>query len=654
MNELLQEKLSFLEKADDFECWYLVKQPTDFASICYLVSLLKKYKESNQGFSLQQFISENIPSINEKTGLKISDNYRALLVASYFGLISKTAEKGSRYEDSEITAVYYEIEKRCNGHFENKDTYNDLIQSQLEKIYISTPIDDQYQGTRQNFKLYPIIFLYKVLYEIGKATGEYKITVPEYDFLVDTATTYEEFLNVLLLINLFRNDSKAQAIFSSKLAGKFDNRMRQALKQLDTLSFEGNTISLKQECINQIAQKICYYETHKAEMDSKDKLAFLRSTDTFISSNNNNLEKQETSDKSKNSLPTPHTHPKQIIFYGVPGCGKSHTISDMLKDTKEFTINSEEEQIVRTVFHPDYTNSDFVGQILPQVNDTKIEYNFVPGPFTKILAKALIHSENQYVLVIEEINRGNAAAIFGEIFQLLDRIKTGKTSKEKLSDGSINTYGEGWSEYFFMNDEINEYILKETNLEEGKNSADINGITFSVNTGIRLPPNLSILATMNTSDQNVFTLDNAFQRRWQMEYIPNKIDTTSAKFIGAVKYQYESTIGSTNVLWGSFRQVINDIIADPETSFSNAEDKQLGLFFINTTGDITNGKSIIDQKDFSNKVLKYLWNDIFKREKSEVFADEIKTFGDLLVNFDGADAFTKCFQSKITDLLEKE
>lgn len=387
---------------------------------------------------------------------------------------------------------------------------------------------------------------------------------------------------------------------------------------------------------------------------TKLRLFLFALTDTFISSNNNNLEKQETSDKSKNSLPTPHTHPKQIIFYGVPGCGKSHTISDMLKDTKEFTINSEEEQIVRTVFHPDYTNSDFVGQILPQVNDTKIEYNFVPGPFTKILAKALIHSENQYVLVIEEINRGNAAAIFGEIFQLLDRIKTGKTSKEKLSDGSINTYGEGWSEYFFMNDEINEYILKETNLEEGKNSADINGITFSVNTGIRLPPNLSILATMNTSDQNVFTLDNAFQRRWQMEYIPNKIDTTSAKFIGAVKNQYESTIGSTNVLWGSFRQVINDIIADPETSFSNAEDKQLGLFFINTTGDITNGKSIIDQKDFSNKVLKYLWNDIFKREKSEVFADEIKTFGDLLVNFDGADAFTKCFQSKITDLLEKE
>ncbi|HAZ95828.1 MAG TPA: hypothetical protein DCW73_00920, partial [Treponema sp.] len=145
----------------------------------------------------------------------------------------------------------------------------------------------------------------------------------------------------------------------------------------------------------------------------------------------------------------------------VPGCGKSHKIGEMLKNPDKFKIESEEHQVIRTVFHPDYTNSDFIGQILPKVNaDKTIEYVFVPGPFTKILAKAIKHSSNQYVLIIEEINRGNAASIFGETFQLLDRMKKGQTITEKIFDGDLNTYGQGWSEYFFMNDDINHYILK--------------------------------------------------------------------------------------------------------------------------------------------------------------------------------------------------
>ncbi|WP_296662093.1 AAA family ATPase, partial [Treponema sp. UBA753] len=222
-------------------------------------------------------------------------------------------------------------------------------------------------------------------------------------------------------------------------------------------------------------------------------------------------------DEKTDSSASPYTNPRQIIFYGVPGCGKSHKIGEMLKNPDKFKIESEEHQVIRTVFHPDYTNSDFIGQILPKVNaDKTIEYVFVPGPFTKILAKAIKHSSNQYVLIIEEINRGNAASIFGETFQLLDRMKKGQTITEKIFDGDLNTYGQGWSEYFFMNDDINHYILKECNGNDTNKAVNVNGIVFSENTGIRLPPNLSILATMNTSDQNVFTLDNAFQRRWKM------------------------------------------------------------------------------------------------------------------------------------------
>lgn len=367
-------------------------------------------------------------------------------------------------------------------------------------------------------------------------------------------------------------------------------------------------------------------EQMKVMNSRDDRKAFFENFDE----NQNNI--------STNSNATKYTSPIQKIFYGVPGCGKSHKISEMLEDKNIFDITSEENQIVRTVFHPDYTNADFVGQILPEVKDDKIEYNFKAGPFTEILAKALVHSENQYVLIIEEINRGNSAAIFGEIFQLLDRVESGATSS---TDG-LNKYGKGWSEYFFMNDLINEYVRKMASSSDTiETSVQINGITFTINTGIRLPPNLSLLATMNTSDQNVFTLDNAFQRRWDMEYISNRYDESKAN--EKQKAQYNSKIGSTEISWGKFRDAINKEISNPENSFANAEDKQLGLFFIKAENNV------INESDFSNKVLKYLWNDISKRDKS-IFNDEVSTFGDLLEAFNGADAFEKSFSS---DFLSK-
>lgn len=387
------------------------------------------------------------------------------------------------------------------------------------------------------------------------------------------------------------------------------------------------------------------YKLGETEYTEDDFIAYIRAGMLANAlTNNGNFEVVQPILPKSN--PTKFTKPIQKIFYGVPGCGKSHTISELLKDDKEFKITSEELQVSRTVFHPDYSNADFIGQIMPKVEDKNgskiIEYNFIPGPFTKILTKALLDPDNQYVLIIEEINRGNAAAIFGETFQLLDRIKNGKTIKEKIFDGTLNTYGEGWSEYFFMNDDINHYILQKCNGDESNATAHINGIAFSVNTGIRLPPNLSILATMNTSDQNVFTLDNAFQRRWDMDYIPNKIDYSTAT--KEQQNQYDSTIGDTNIKWGIFRDIINKQISSGEFSFSNSEDKQLGLFFININCDISQTSGKIEEKDFANKVLKYLWNDIFKRYHEEIFADGIDTFGDLLSKFNGKDAFEKTFK----------
>lgn len=333
---------------------------------------------------------------------------------------------------------------------------------------------------------------------------------------------------------------------------------------------------------------------------------------------------------------TPFT-PTQKIYYGVPGCGKSHTITTMLKDEKvKDPTFSEENQVVRTTFHPEYTNADFIGQILPEVHEDSqgksvVEYKFKPGPFAKILKQALHNPSRPFYLVIEEINRGNAAAIFGDVFQLLDRLKNGDTSKEPVgTDGFENQYGKGWSEYFVMNADVNAYIRDANSEDElDTKSIDISGIHFSSSTGLRLPPNLSIYATMNTSDQNVFTLDNAFQRRWDMELVPNTCNWNDEDH----KKQAQSKVGDTEICWETFRKAINGKISDGD--FFNADDKQLGLFFIEAEGDK------IDGKKFANKVLKYLWADVFKRDTGKIFKSE--NLSGVVENFTGTDAFDKVF-----------
>jgi hypothetical protein len=313
----------------------------------------------------------------------------------------------------------------------------------------------------------------------------------------------------------------------------------------------------------------------------------------------------------------------QTIYYGVPGSGKSYKIEEMTKDLPE-------NQKVRVVFHPDYTNADFVGQIQPNCKDDTVSYRFTPGPFTKILRRAYCNPDKPYYLIIEEINRGNAAAIFGELFQLLDRIKLSDTAD--IIGG--NGYSQGWSKYFVDNDFINSYIRNKHEFNEAEYSdapdqykleipiAD--GIKFTPNTGIRLPPNLSILATMNTSDQNVFTLDNAFQRRWTMELVPNVLDVGKA--------QYKLQIDDTGVTWGIFLDTVNNKICETadSTGVSSMEDKRLGSWFI--TADSTDGKKV-SAKLFAEKVLKYLWDDAFRLNRDELFSADYSSFEQLAGDF---------------------
>ena len=320
-------------------------------------------------------------------------------------------------------------------------------------------------------------------------------------------------------------------------------------------------------------------------------------------------------DKDHLSLVSPLSSispPSQIIYYGVPGCGKSNKIREQLK-------NVPEKNKVRVVFHPEYTNVEFIGQILPVTNDG-IRYEFTPGPFTQIIKRAYLNPNEHFYLVIEEINRGNAAAIFGDTFQLLDRLKAGETDSlgNDPANAAVNTFTEGWSQYFVQNDDVNAYI------RGNENSIQIGNIRFDSNTAIRLPPNLSILATMNTSDQNVFTLDNAFQRRFDMELVHNEFDLDKP----SVNVQYNAKIADTNIKWGQFWEWINKKIVSTLKGLSSTEDKRLGVWFVSNVG------GVINEKVFAEKVLKYLWDDVFKFKRSKVFVEEIDTLEKLIAAFE--------------------
>lgn len=230
-----------------------------------------------------------------------------------------------------------------------------------------------------------------------------------------------------------------------------------------------------------------------------------------------------------------------VLLYGVPGSGKSWTI--------EHEYCKKGTNVERLVFHPDYTYSDFIGQILPNVDeDGQVSYKFTAGPFTNILADAYAHPQEEYILIIEEINRGNAPAIFGEVFQLLDR-------KTEIRDVDDDGYPIGTSEY-------------------GITNANIAAIVYGdAKHKVRIPSNLSIIGTMNTSDQNVFTLDTAFQRRWEMRLIENNFEHVDRRLADA-------TILDTGITWEVFCTQINKIIVGNNARMTSAEDKRLGAYFV--------------------------------------------------------------------------
>lgn len=272
------------------------------------------------------------------------------------------------------------------------------------------------------------------------------------------------------------------------------------------------------------------------------------------------------------------------IYYGTPGCGKSFEVN------KKYV--NDDNIVIRTVFHPEYSNSDFVGQIVPVLTEIdeegkkvkKITYEYKNGPFINALIEAIRNKDKKVILIIEEINRGNASAIFGEIFQLLDR------------------NDKGISNYHITNKQITEALDKA--LEPGNSIVNI-----------KIPGNLYIVATMNTSDQNVFTLDTAFKRRWDLIRIPNDFKGEYGEKLGAMY------IPGSDYTWKDFVDKINNYIVSKNKNGLYSEDKQIGAYFV-TRKFLCNEKNENNEDKaikFANKVLMYIWEDIARLNPSGWF-----------------------------------
>lgn len=278
------------------------------------------------------------------------------------------------------------------------------------------------------------------------------------------------------------------------------------------------------------------------------------------------------------------------------------------------------DNIIRVTFHPEYANCDFIGQILPTV-ETKtdeatgeekeiVKYIFNPGPFTLALQTAY-DTNDMVFLIVEEINRGNAAAIFGDMFQLLDRVRD--SNKPNFCA----------SEYPVSNPNMQKYLIDSISDET---------IKVELQNGVFIPSNLTIYATMNSSDQNVFTLDTAFKRRWSFEQISNDITKD-------IDHSYRSWyVPGTEVTWADFLTKLNLKILDYKLQNQTNEDKRLGKYFV-TKDCLVDPVNIPDDvseiaQNFAYKVLEYVWNDVCKIGREEWFDTEAyKTLEDLIDAF---------------------
>lgn len=595
--------------------WTFAKQETSFDDVfkaaCIFASIAHPENESIEEYFVQ----------HDFNGFKC--NHRMLSSAQLFGLVTKT---GSRYSQESVTPVFRELRKYPIG----SDEYNTIKTEQLLKIKMSAIIDRNDNSNTHH--ILPVFYIFDVLYALHlrgidsistEQLFSYVMTCDSYDDLHDTV----EILSTNPLpsehVNYYMGNSRMWTLIDKncKLFKIKNGRVSINPNYIEFFysHFFMNTINVIESILNSI---IDYPE------------AYSKALTTY-----QNLDIDLTQDTPKAFVRFKETNPSlencQEIYYGAPGTGKSHKIDEIIKNGKY--------SAVRTTFHPDSDYSTFVGAYKPVMDETNVQivpvvinngislnqnegtykekritYKFVMQAFTKAYLSAWKKMADNpdnpqpQFLVIEEINRGNCAQIFGDLFQLLDRGSNCFSSYPIEADTdlhqAINDAFENDKDYKLIHDINVEGVVKNYISNYGSTlSEDIQEGRI-----LLLPPNLYIWATMNTSDQSLFPIDSAFKRRWEWKYM--KIKDEGKKWKIDVKIK-DANGEEKLVDWWDFIRKVNDIIA----SMTSSADKQLGYFFCKAdkktpekASEPNSENDLISVDTFVSKVLFYLWNDVFK------------------------------------------
>lgn len=305
-----------------------------------------------------------------------------------------------------------------------------------------------------------------------------------------------------------------------------------------------------------------------------------------------------------------------IIYYGAPGTGKSYRVSEKIKHEyiTDYSSQKGHPDVFRATLHPEYSYSDFVGQLLPKVENDRVTYKFASGVFTSALKHAMHHKSRPTFLILEEMSRANVAAVFGDIFQLLDRNE------------------EGRSEYTINNGLIAQNAIMDA--EDIESDKDPNEYS------VYLPENLFIVGTVNTSDQNVFAMDTAFKRRFTWEYVSPVVDEEGFDNNPDIKISDDVTVN-----WYTLYMTLNDFIT---RELGLTEDKQIGPYFIKFGNSTMKPEELI-----KDKLLQYLWEDVdtvarrMNGGARSLFNSRIASFADLYDSFGKESVFSNKFIEKL-------
>ena len=522
--------------------WSFAKQDVDFVNAFKAVKIFKMIPSST--VNVEDFFNNH--SLDD--GFKV--NHRMLSSSQMFGLLTKTS---NRYNEEKPTEVF---EKLCQYEI-NSPEFNVLRTEQILKFRLGAIIDRT--TTYEDYAIFPVFYIFDVLWKLHEK-GIDEITEGQFYTYVLTCKTHEELDETVEFLS--NNPTESQFVGNFKNLSRF---LRLLTANCNLLLNINGKVSLNKKH-RDLFHDVFYVGDNNVVLNllnsiiqDEDVYKQILTTEQRF---NINLYGDEpftakhilvkSIDEIKKSFPKDFT-PIQKIFFGTPGSGKSHKITEETKSSKVF----------RTTFHPDYDFSTFVGCYKPAKENDGITYSFVPQCFTNAYIYAWKNPDKKVFLIIEEINRGNCAQIFGDVFQLLDRNKDGFSDYPIQPNKDLSNY---------LDDEL-------VGLFDGN---------------LNLPPNFNILASMNTSDQSLFPMDSAFKRRWDWEYVPIDYQNETSK-------TFTINLSDTKYSWTEFLQSVNAKIF----AATDSEDKQMGNFFI---------KKDVDTKEFISKVMFYLWAEICKDE----------------------------------------